>query len=71
VTVAALHFPRVDERDIDNAARTPDRGDVTIEVWSPRPEPARTIGFAPRQWLLLAAAAALITFGLLLLTRRR
>jgi hypothetical protein len=49
-----------------------DSGDVMIEVWSPRESAKRTtIGFAPRQWLFVAAAAGLVAVALILLMRRR
>jgi hypothetical protein len=61
---------RVYSRSQESAA---DRGDVTIEVWSPGAESAqpRTIGFVLRRWAPLAAGAGLIAAALMLLTRRR
>jgi len=63
----------VDEWRVDTAARSPECGDITIEVWSPRAEPAkpRILGFLPREWIPHAAAVLLITAGVILLTRRR
>lgn len=62
----------VDVRVVDYAAPMTDSGDVMIEVWSPRESAKRTtIGFAPRQWLFVAAAAGLVAAALILLMRRR
>jgi len=71
------HAPAADAASLGvrlagDAAPATDSGDVMIEVWSPRASARRrTIGFGPLQWVLLAAAAGLITASLILLTRRR